>query len=133
MTEEFELAYFRELAGYFGGIYYGCCKRIDDRLELVIKIPNQRKVSCSPWSDQDSFAEKIGPKITMSAKPNPSYLAMDSVNYDSVERDLRRTVDTAKRHNVNLELILKDVSTVRYAPARLDKWNELAMRIVSDS
>ena len=132
MTEEFELTYFRELAEYFGGIYYGCCERLDDRMEYVLSIPNLRKVSCSPWSNHDAFAERIGPSLTMSAKPAPSFLATDSVNYDSVEKELRLTVETAKRHKVNLEFILKDVSTIRYDPERLSKWNDIAMRIVTE-
>jgi len=132
MTEEFEIVYFKELAEYFGGIYYGCCERMDDRLEYVLQIPNLRKVSCSPWSNRDAFAERIGSKLTMSAKPAPSFLATDSVNYDNIEDDLRQTIKTAKRYNVNLELILKDVSTVRYDPKRLNKWNEIAMRLVED-
>ena len=36
----------------------------------------------------------------------------------------------AKDNNVNLEFILKDISTVRGDVSRLDKWAEIAMRVV---
>jgi len=130
ITREFELPYIQEIAGYFGGLYYGCCERLDDRMELILQIPNLRKVSCSPWNDRDVFAEKIGPEFIMSAKPNPAFLAEKSVDYGAVEKDLRHTAEAARRNHVNLELILNAVSTVRYDPARLTKWSEIAMHAV---
>ena len=129
-TKEFEIPYISEMAKYFHGIYYGCCDRLCDRMEMVKQIPNVRKLSCSPWSDKEKFAEQIGPALTMSAKPNPAYVANQSVNYDVIENDLRETVAAARRHNVNLEFILKDISTVQYQPERLQKWNDIVMKVV---
>ena len=129
-TLEFEIPYITEMAKHFHGIYYGCCDRLCDRMEMVKAIPNVRKLSCSPWSDKEKFAEQIGSKLTMSAKPNPAYLANSSIDYGVIENDLRETVAAARRHNVNLELILKDVSTVQYKPERLEKWCEIAMKVV---
>jgi len=129
-TEEFELPYITKMAKYFGMIYYGCCDRLDDRLDIVKRVPNVRKVSCSPWSDRKQFAEKIGDKLIMSYKPTPAYLANDYVNWDLVRSDLQNTVNLSKENNVNLEIILKDISTVNFKPERLTKWAEIAMEIV---
>ena len=114
ITKEFEIPYISKMAEYFGAIYYGCCDRLDDRLDLVKNIPNVRKVSCSPWSKREAFAEKIGNKLIMSNKPSPAFIATDSVDWDSIKADLQHTVDLAKANNVNLEIILKDISTVKY-------------------
>jgi len=130
VTEEFELPYVTELALHFGGIYYGCCDRLDDRIDIVKKIPNVRKLSCSPWSDRNVFAERIGPRLVMSAKPSPAFIAGQSADYETVKKDLTLTVEAAKRFNVNLELILKDISTVNYEPKRITNWNEIAMETV---
>lgn len=130
MMEEFELPYISRMAGYFGMIYYGCCDRLDDRLDMVKKIPNVRKVSCSPWSDRRRFAEQIGTELIMSNKPTPALVAGTSVNWDAVRDDLQRTVDLAKANQVNLELILKDISTVGREPGRLTRWAETAMKVV---
>ncbi len=130
VTEEFELPYITKMAEYFGMIYYGCCDRLDDRLEIVKRIPNVRKVSCSPWSDRKRFAENIGSKLILSNKPTPAFIAMASVDWDEVKRDLQLTVDLAKANQVNLELILKDISTVRHEPERLSRWAEIAMEVV---
>lgn len=129
-TDEFEIPYITRMAEPFGMIYYGCCDRLDDRLDLVKKIPHVRKISCSPWSDRKAFAEKIGPEIIMSNKPTPAFLATDSLDEDVVRKDLRRTIDIARVNQVNLELILKDISTVRHQPERLTRWAEIAMEEV---
>lgn len=133
VTEEFELPYVTRMAEHFGMIYYGCCDRLDDRLDVVKKIPNVKKVSCSPWSDRKRFAEEIGNKLIMSNKPTPAYIANTSVDWDCVKADLQYTVDLAKANNVNLEIILKDISTVNFEPERITKWADIAMEIVSNS
>lgn len=130
VTEEFELPYISKMAEYFGMIYYGCCDRLDDRLDIIKKIPNLRKVSCSPWSDRKRFAENIGRHLIMSYKPTPAYVAAGSVDWDEVKRDIKLTIDLAKANNVNLEFVLKDISTVRFEPERLTRWADIAMELV---
>lgn len=130
--EEFELPYVTRLAEKFGMIYYGCCDRLDDRLDIVKRIPHVRKVSCSPWSDREHFAACIGPDLIMSNKPSPALLATDSFSEEEVRADLRRTCEAAKNYNVNLELILKDISTVRSDPARLTRWADIAMQVAEE-
>lgn len=132
VTEEFELPYITRMAEYFGMIYYGCCDRLDDRLEIIKKIPNLKKISCSPWSDRKRFAEEIGNKIIMSNKPTPALIATDSVDWNAVRKDLQYTVDLARRNNANLEIILKDISTVCFDPERLTKWADIAMEVVQN-
>ncbi len=130
--EELEIPYIRRMAEHFGMIYYGCCDRLDDRLESVMTIPNLRKVSCSPWSDREAFAEKIGPKIIMSNKPTPALVATSKLDEEEIRKDLQRTVDAAKANNVNLEIILKDISTVNKEPERLTRWANIAMDVVNN-
>lgn len=132
VTEEFEIPYITKMAQHFGMIYYGCCDRLDDRLEMVKRIPNVKKVSCSPWSNRHAFAEKIGPDLVMSSKPNPAFLAAKSVDFELIRKDLRETVKAAKDNNVNLEFILKDISTVQYQPERLEQWAQIAMEVANE-
>ncbi|NLV34773.1 MAG: hypothetical protein GXY21_09610 [Clostridiaceae bacterium] len=132
VTEEFELPYIKRMAEYFGMIYYGCCDRLDDRLDLVLTIPHLKKVSCSPWSIREAFAEKIGPKVIMSNKPTPALVATATLDEDEIRKDLQRTVDAARKNNVNLEMILKDISTVKCEPERLTRWANIAMDVVNN-
>lgn len=126
ITDEFEVPYMKRIFERFGAVYYGCCDRLDDRLEIIDKMPNIRKISCSPWSDRESFAEKLPKKYVMSNKPTPAVLATASFDEQAARDDIRRTLNAAKAHGVALELIMKDVSTVRHDPQRLWRWAEIA-------
>lgn len=126
VSEEFEVPYMKEIFSHFGAIYYGCCEKLDDRLELIDQLPNVRKVSCSPWSDREAFAEKLNKKYIMSNKPNPALLAAPNFDEALIRDDLRRTMRAARDHGVTLEMILKDISTVKNDPTRLWRWAQIA-------
>lgn len=130
VTDEFEVAYMQKVHPYFGAIYYGCCERLDDRLDVLAKLDRVRKISCSPWSDCEHFAEVLPERRIMSVKPSPAFLAGSSFNEEAVRKDFRRTIDAAKRYNRNVEFILKDISTIHYDPTRLWRWAEIAMEEV---
>jgi len=130
VTEEFELPYVTEMAKEFGAIYYGCCERIDNRLDVIKKIPNLKKVSCSPWSDRNNFAERIGKDVVISAKPTPAVFAGESFNEDLAREDIDTMYRAAKANGANLEFILKDLSTVHCDPTRLTRWHEMVMSMV---
>ena len=126
ITDEFEVEYMKRIFPHFGAIYYGCCDRLDDRLDIIDKMPNIKKISCSPWSDRERFAANLPKKYIMSNKPNPALLAQTSFDEDAVRADLRRTVAAAKKHGLRLELLLKDISTVNNDPQRLWRWAQIA-------
>ena len=130
VTAEFEAAYMERIFPYFGAIYYGCCDRLDDRLDVITRLPGIRKISCSPWSKREVFAEKLPRGYVMSNKPNPAVLAASTVDIAEARRDIRRTVDAAKKFNTPLEIILKDISTLQYEPQRLWEWSKMALEEV---
>lgn len=131
VTDEFEVAYMQRVFARFGAVYYGCCDRLDDRLDVIEKLPNVRKLSCSPWSDRERFAQNLDrSRYVMSNKPTPAYLAADVMDEKLVRDDLRRTLDAARRHDVCLEFILKDISTVCGKPQHVWRWAEIAMEEV---
>ena len=67
----------------------------------------------------------------MSNKPNPALVAKDTMDEEEIRADIRRTVKAARDNGVGLELILKDISTVRYEPQRLWTWSRIALEEVS--
>jgi len=129
MHQEFELEYANKWYERFGLVYYGCCEPLHKKIHIVRHIPNLRKISMSPWVDQDEGAEQIGGDFVFSRKPNPAYVASEGWDTDIVTRDLRETVDCCKKFGCPLELILKDISTVCYKPQRLWEWADIAMNI----
>ena len=126
INAEFEVPYMTKILSRFGSVYYGCCERLDDRIDVITKMPNIRKISCSPWSDREHFASVLPKQYIMSNKPNPSYLAQNTFDEDVVRADLRRTIAAAKANGLGLELLLKDITTVCGDPRRLWRWSEIA-------
>lgn len=127
INKEFEVPYISRILEHFGSVYYGCCERLDDRLDVISKMPNIRKVSCSPWSDREHFAACLPKEYIMSNKPNPSYLAGSTFDEEVVRKDLRRTIAAAKANGLGLEFLMKDISTIRNDPQRLWRWSEIAL------
>jgi hypothetical protein len=130
MFEEFEVPYAARWYGRFGLAYYGCCDPLHDRVHLVRRIPNVRKISMSPWADVELGAEAIGRDFVFSWKPNPASVARDGWDPEAIEREMRHVVEVCARHGCPLEITLKDISTVRYRPQRLWEWATIAERVV---
>lgn len=130
MFEEFEVDICMPLFERFGLVYYGCCDPLDKKMAQVRKIPHVRKVSMSPWVDEERGASEIARDYVYSRKPNPALLAWDTFDEEEVRKHLRNSVEACKRHGCPLELIQKDISTVRYEPKRLWRWAEIAMEEV---
>lgn len=129
MFDEFEVAYASRICERFGLVYYGCCDPLDGKMAEVRKIPNVRKVSMSPWTDQERGATEIRGDYVFSRKPNPAFLAFERFDTDAVRADLVATREICDRNGCPLELILKDLSTVRREPARLAEWARIAMEV----
>lgn len=133
MYDEFEVPYMQRIYSRFGLGYYGCCDPLDDRIDLVRKIPNVRKISMSPWVNERRGAAAIGRDYVYSRKPSPALLAWDTFDPVAVEKHLRSTIDICQEFGCPLELIQKDVSTARYDPQRIWQWEKIAMRLVRES
>ena len=129
MQEEFDILPLKPLLERYGLVYYGCCEPLHNKIDIVRKINNVRKISVSPWANKEISAEQIHGDYVFSAKPNPSHVAMGSFDADLVRRDLTETVEICRRHNTPCELILKDVSTVCNDPRRLTEWEKIAMEV----
>ncbi|HRS95404.1 MAG TPA: hypothetical protein P5179_09055 [Candidatus Latescibacteria bacterium] len=127
--KEFEVDYVSRLCARFGLVYYGCCDPLDGKMNEVRMIPNVRKVSMSPWVNEERGATEIAGDYVYSRKPSPAFLAHDSFDAEAVRSDLQKTRDICERYGCPLEYILKDISTVRYQPQRLFKWSEVAMEV----
>jgi hypothetical protein len=130
MHKEFWLDYAVKWFARFGLGYYGCCEPLDLKVDIIRSVPNVRKISMSPWVDVERGAARIGRDFVFSRKPSPAFLARDPWDPTAVEADLRETLEACARHGCPVELILKDISTVRYQPQRLWEWAEVARRVV---
>jgi hypothetical protein len=113
----------------FGLTYYGCCEPLDKKMEVMRKIPNLRKISASPWCNTERVVAEIGSDYVISRKPNPAVFAGDTFDEDDARRQIREFLEKTEGR-CHVELIMKDISTVRHDPQRLWKWAQIAMQEV---
>jgi len=114
----------------WGMTYYGCCEPLNRSIDVIKRIPNLRKISTTPWADTASMVEQIGTDYVMSRKPNPNIFARDSFNPDMAREQLVEFLEASR--GCHRELIMKDISTVRYDPKRLWEWETIAMEVAQD-
>ena len=60
MFEEFVFPYQEPIIRRFGLSYYGCCEPLHGRIQIVKRLPNLRRVSVSPWCNQEVMADELG-------------------------------------------------------------------------
>ncbi|MDD3726526.1 MAG: hypothetical protein PHI44_04960 [Candidatus Ratteibacteria bacterium] len=130
MHEEFAIQYEKRYLNRAGLVYYGCCEPLHNKVDIVAKhIPKLRKISMSPWVDIKKGYEATDGRFVFSFKPNPAFLATKGKwDRDSAKRQIQELLDITKGKNV--EIILKDISTVYHEPKRLWEWAETVMEIV---
>jgi len=121
---EFIYPYQESIAANFGRIYYGCCEPIHSRWSIVRNLPNLRRVSVSPWCDEEFMAGNMDEGQAFCRKPNPSQISTDNFDEDRIRRDLRTTLEAAR--GLPLEIVMKDVHTVRSHWERFGRWVQLA-------
>jgi len=114
----------------WGLTYYGCCEPLHNKIDVLRRIPNLRKVSCSAWCDLEKMVSEMGSNCVLSIKPSPAILAEDDWSPEQARAILRRIVEIA-RGSAHIEIIMKDTSTVRYKPHRLWQWAEIAMEEIT--
>ena len=129
MHDEFALRYEIQWMKKFGLNYYGCCEPLDKKIEILKNIPNLRKISMSPWVNLELGARNIGKDYVFSYKPSPSIFADQNWDKNSVKEKLEKDLRTLKKCNV--EIIMKDISTVNHRPQRLWEWASITMEIIN--
>ena len=125
MHWEFAVQYEMQWLEKWGLNYYGCCEPLDGKMELMRRIPRLRKVSMSPWINVDRAVKEVGDKYVFSFKPSPAILAEDEWRPEAARAVIREVLE--KGRGCHIEVIMKDISTVRYKPQRLWEWSKIAM------
>lgn len=81
----------------------------------------------SPWINVERAIHNIGEQFIFSYKPSPAIFAEDTWNPARARQTL---VDFLERAcGCVVEVIMKDISTVRYQPQRLWEWAEMAREV----
>jgi len=123
MHWEFSLRHEMRWLANFGLNYYGCCEQLHHKIDILSQIPGLRKISMSPWADLDIARETIDKRYVMSIKPTPTAVAMQPFDEDVIRAEINGHLD--KTAGTPTEFVLKDISTVKNEPYRIDVWNRV--------
>ncbi len=110
MYGEFFYPSYMKIAKEFGQVYYGCCEPADPLWEKYLcKIPNLRKLSISPWANEEKMGEYLrGGEVIYSRKPSPNYLGVSKdLDEDAYREHIRKSVRAAR--GCHMEIICRDV------------------------
>ena len=129
MHYEYDIAYTIPIAKKFGLVYYGCCEPLSDRLDVIKKLPNLRKVGVSPWSDVEKSAEALGKDYVFARKPNPA-LVVGDINEEAIRCETEQAVRACIKYGCPYEFVLKDISSVSGKPQNLARWTELVEGVI---
>jgi hypothetical protein len=132
MTNEFAIEPEKRWAEKFGLIYYGCCERLDHKLEYVLKMPHVQKISCSPYSIREEFMEKSGDKAVVSFKPNSVLLAAADWDKKASRDELIDVCNLARKYNCSVEMIMKTLISLNNDPRRLWEWSNMARDVLNN-
>jgi hypothetical protein len=127
MFEEFIFPYQLPVVSQFGLSYYGCCEPVHNRWQIIKRIPNLRRVSVSPWCNEEKMAEGLGKDYIYCRKPNPTLISTGNFDEEAIKDDIGTTLRYAS--DCTVEFAMKDVHTVNDEPDRLGRWVALAREI----
>ncbi len=82
----------------------------------------------SPWVDLDRGAQKLGQKYVFSYKLSPAIFSEDRWDSAAIKNKLQKDLEKIK--GCHVEIIIKDISTVKRQPQRLWEWAKIAMEVV---
>jgi hypothetical protein len=113
MYNELIFPSYEKISKAFGLLSYGCCEPVHSIWEKSLStLSNLRKVSISPWCDEDYMGEQLrGKKIIYHRKPTPNILGVDHVlNEVRLREHIQKTLKAAQ--GCQLEFTQRDVYTI---------------------
>jgi len=116
MFEEYMLRYQIPIMEKFALSAYGCCEDLTQKIPLLRKIKNLRRIAVSPFADLQKCAEQIGSEYIVSYRPNPATFIARGVDEDFVRRELSKQLRILKQNDCFVEVEYKDVETVNHDP-----------------
>jgi hypothetical protein len=112
MFKELIFPCYERIANAYGLLSYGCCEPVDPIWDSICKLKNLRKVSISPWCNEEYMAEKLAnSRIIYHRKPSPNFLGVGkTLDEEAFRAHITKTLVTAR--GCKLEITQRDVYTI---------------------
>jgi len=132
MYKEFILPAYHALAQEFGLVYYGCCEPVHTIWDGCIDgLPHLRKVSISPWCDEDFMGERLrGSGVIYSRKPSPNLIGVGEFDPQAYREHIAETVRAAR--GCTLEIVHRDIYTLVGDRTRAGRAIAIAREVVDE-
>lgn len=108
MFAEFFMPCLRRMAARFRLMKFGCCEPVHGLMPHLQELHGLRKVSVTPWCDQEKLAGVCNRDIIWSRKPVPLKLCGDSFDPDEFRAHLRETLNLGAGHFI--EFVFRDTN-----------------------
>jgi hypothetical protein len=130
MHEEFLLNYQLPIIEKFGLVSYGCCEDLANKIDMLRKIPNLRRIAASPMADLSQCAENIGRDYVLSYRPSPADMLAYDFDPARCKKILRN--DFAILKNNIFDITMKDVQTVDGGVETIRQWVKMVRETLED-
>jgi hypothetical protein len=130
MHDEFMLQYQLPIAEKFGLVAYGCCEDLTEKIDILRKIPNLRRIAVAPRANVRRCAEQIGQDYVFSYRPNPAEMVCCGFDAAHVREVIRRDLKAAE--GCHVDITLKDIQTVENQPERLREWVKIVREEIGE-
>jgi len=124
------------IEGYHGDAAYtagvgdvsDAARRLMDVTERSLWAGIDQLVIGNRLNEVGRAVQNVADQYVFSYKPNPAIFATDNWRPEEARRELITVLERAR--GCHVEIIMKDISTVRYQPQRLWEWAAIAMDLV---
>lgn len=108
MFDEFLMPHLTRFASKFKLLKFGCCEPVHGFIEHLQKLNGLRKVSVTPWCDQEKLATTCNKNVIWCRKPVP--LKLCGTNFDPVDfsAHLKETMDIGADYFI--EFVFRDTN-----------------------
>lgn len=132
MQEEFLFRYQYPILEKFGLTAYGCCEDLTNKISMIKKLPNLRRIGVSPFANVAKCAEQIGADYVLSYRPSPADMVSYGFDKEKAKGIMKRDLEICKANGCNTDITLKDVETVEGDPDRVRKWVQAAREAINE-
>jgi hypothetical protein len=130
--EEFMFNYQIPIMEKFGLAAYGCCEDLTDKLDMLRRLPNIRRVALAPCANVQKTAESVGNEFVLSYRPNPTEMGAVGFDLNHIKNFLRRDMEILKANGCLYDVTLKDMQTVQNRPERLGLWVQAVRQVIEE-
>lgn len=133
MFSEFIFPCYKKISERYGRLSYGCCESVHSFWKNIKTLPNLKKVSISPWCDEDFMAnELMGSSIIYHRKPSPTFLGVgERLDEDAFRKHIDTTIKTAR--GCTLEIAQRDVYTINRDINKVKRYVEIIKESICDN